>query len=179
VAFRAGANGCSTPTCRCCAPIAHQTPPRAKRLRLVDFHQAKQVTEEPPGLLLAAGGTSNLHVVETNDAHRQRTYRAIAAPARTSLMSSLEERWTDHHAALADGIAYEQMNGGRVRSVRSKITVPAADVNRAVFALVKVMVPGSNGFPQPAGGLPLPSDSGCVAFQKVPSIFAHLMPQCV
>jgi hypothetical protein len=34
------------------------------------------------------------------------------------------------------------MNGGRARSVRSKITVPAADVNRAVLAFVKVNVPG-------------------------------------
>lgn len=40
-------------------------------------------------------------------------------------------------------------------------------------------VPSWEGLPQPRGGFPLPSDSGCVARQNVPSILAHSMPQCV
>jgi hypothetical protein len=71
------------------------------------------------------------------------------------------------------------MTGGRVRSVRLNVTLPAGDLNSAVVRLVKVRVPSWNGLPQPGGGFPLPSDNGCVARQKTPSILAHSMPQCV
>ncbi len=74
---------------------------------------------------------------------------------------------------------YAQIIGGREREVRLKVTLPAGESNLAVVGLVNVSVPAWSGLPQPAGGFPLPSDSGCFARQKVPLMLAHLMPQCV
>jgi hypothetical protein len=71
------------------------------------------------------------------------------------------------------------MTGGRVREVRSNTTVPALEVNRAERRLIKSSVPFWYGFPQPEGGFPSPSESRWVARQKVPSILAHSIPQCV
>jgi hypothetical protein len=74
---------------------------------------------------------------------------------------------------------YEQVRGGRLRGVRSNVTLPAEESNLAVVGLVKTSVPSWKGLPHPLGGFPLPSDSGCFARQNVSLIFAHLMPQCV
>jgi hypothetical protein len=74
---------------------------------------------------------------------------------------------------------YEQTSGGCVREVRSNVTLPARESNLAVAGPVNLSLPSWKGLPQPAGGLPLPSDKGWCARQKVPSIFAHSMPQCV
>lgn len=49
----------------------------------------------------------------------------------------------------------------------------------ATVRLRKVSVPAWKGLPQPAGGFPLPSDSGLSARQNAPRILAHLIPQCV
>ena len=66
-----------------------------------------------------------------------------------------------------------------MRDVRSNVTLPAGESNLAVVGLMTVSVPCWEGFPQPAGGFPLPSDNGCFARQNVPLILAHSMPQCV
>jgi hypothetical protein len=63
--------------------------------------------------------------------------------------------------------------------VRSKVTLPAVELNLAVVRLSMVSVPAWMGLSQPRGGFPSPSDSGCLARQNVPSIRAHSMPQCV
>lgn len=74
---------------------------------------------------------------------------------------------------------YEQISGGCLREVRSNVTLPTGESNLAVVGLMTVSVPCWKGLPQPTGGFPLPSDNGCFARQKVPSILAHWMPQCV
>lgn len=74
---------------------------------------------------------------------------------------------------------YEQIVGGSVLEVRSNVTPPAGESNLAVVGPTNTSVPSWKGLPQPAGGFPLPSDSGCFARQNVPSILAHLTPQCV
>jgi hypothetical protein len=74
---------------------------------------------------------------------------------------------------------YRQISGGHLREVRSNVTVPADESNLAVVGPVSTSVPSWKGLPQPAGGFPLPSESGCFARQNVPSILAHSMPQCV
>jgi hypothetical protein len=63
--------------------------------------------------------------------------------------------------------------------VRSNVTLPAGESNLEVVGLMNVSLPSWEGFPQPAGGLPLPSDNGCFARQNVPLILAHSIPQCV
>jgi hypothetical protein len=63
--------------------------------------------------------------------------------------------------------------------VRSKVTLPAGESNRALAGVRIVSVPSWKGFAQPEGGFALPSDNGCFARQKVPLILAHSMPQCV
>ena len=74
---------------------------------------------------------------------------------------------------------YEQIRGGRVREVRSNVTVPAGESNLAVVGAMSASLPSWYGFAQPSGGFPLPSESGCFARQKVPLILAHSMPQWV
>ena len=75
--------------------------------------------------------------------------------------------------------AYEQITGGRLREVRLNVTLPTGESNLAVVGLMSTSVTCWTGLPQPAGGFPLPSDSGSVARQNDPSISAHSMPQCV
>jgi hypothetical protein len=74
---------------------------------------------------------------------------------------------------------YAQIWGGCLREVRSNVTLPAGESNRAVVGPMNVSVPSWEGFPHPAGGFPLPSDSGCFARQNLPLILAQSMPQCV
>lgn len=74
---------------------------------------------------------------------------------------------------------YEQISGGWVREVRSNVTLPAGESSLAVEGVMSTSLPSWKGFPQPAGGFPLPLDNGCFARQYVPSILAHWMPQCV
>jgi hypothetical protein len=76
-------------------------------------------------------------------------------------------------------VVYEQIVAERLREVRSKITPSAGASNLALVGPMRTNVPSWNGLPQPAGGFPQPSDSGCFASQNVPSVLAHLMPQCV
>ncbi|MFL5863841.1 MAG: hypothetical protein ACJ780_24220 [Solirubrobacteraceae bacterium] len=76
-------------------------------------------------------------------------------------------------------VLYEQITGGCVRVVRPNVTLPAVESNLAVLGPMNNSVPFWKGLPQPAGGFPLPSDNGCLARHNVPSILAHLMPQCV
>jgi hypothetical protein len=71
------------------------------------------------------------------------------------------------------------MTGRCVRDVRRNTTVPTGEVKRAEVRLIKSRLPSWNGFPQLGGGFPLPSESGWVARQNVPSILAHSIPQCV
>jgi hypothetical protein len=74
---------------------------------------------------------------------------------------------------------YAQIWGGCLPEVRSNVTLPAGESNRAVVGPMNVSVPSWEGFPHPAGGFPLPSDSGCFARQNLPLILAQSMPQCV
>ena len=58
----------STPTCSCCAPTRNQTPPRA--LSACGFSSSSspsRLAEEPPRLLLAAGGSGELDVVDADE----------------------------------------------------------------------------------------------------------------
>jgi hypothetical protein len=71
------------------------------------------------------------------------------------------------------------MKGGSDRAVRTNVTLPAVDVKRALERVRYLSVPAWYGLPQPGGGFPLPSDSGRLACQNVPSILAHSIPQCV
>ena len=74
---------------------------------------------------------------------------------------------------------YEQITGGCPREVRLNVTLPAEESNLALVGLVRTSVPSWNGLPHPGGGFLLPSDTGGFARQKVPSILAQKMPQCV
>ena len=63
-------------------------------------------------------------------------------------------------ALIRQETLYEQISGGCVREVRSNVTLPAGESNLAVAGPLNMSLPSWNGLPQPAGGLPLPSDKG-------------------
>jgi hypothetical protein len=87
--------------------------------------------------------------------------------------------WRQSVGLIEQHERYEQIRGGCLREVRSNVTLPTVESNLAVVGPMSMRVPSWKGLPQPAGGFPLPSDSGCFARQNVPSILAHSMPQCV
>jgi hypothetical protein len=90
------------------------------------------------------------------------------------VMAMVASAWIE-----AEQRPYEQIIGGCLCDVRWKVTLPAGESNLAVVGLISASRPFWYGFPQPAGGFPLPSDNGRIARQNVPSILAHSMPQCV